>query len=246
MQRFERMVTIPEDEYTFLRSMQHVNDPLQSHFHNLTKEYKQQDAIKDPHDRVLRQGETLDEMIKTKEQLRQRLIEATPKPYQHRAESLFNFMKDKIRFNDKGEIYTHDGTVIEGSNIADLVQHAVRDRRRQIMPSGWRPFLQHLKETNAPKMVMNYDTLEELKTASGHLLARDRQSRSTEHKHTRTSRTRRLGVKEPVAVIKKDSPLATVKQERPRTASAASALRKPSTRIRRFPRKLEDYLNISK
>ena len=164
--RFERMVSIPEDEYRQLiasRQLQSVKNPLETHFQTLSNEYDKLSTIDDPQVRVLRQGETLDEMIKIKEQLRERLREATPKPYRTRAESLYNFMKDKIQFNPKGEIYTNEGVRIEGSNIADLVQHAVRDRQRNINPTGWKTFLKQLKDSNAPQMILNYNTLEELR-----------------------------------------------------------------------------------
>ena len=163
--RFERMVSIPEDEYRQLvanRQLQKVNNPLEVHFQTLSNDYNKLDRIGDPQERVLRQGETLDEMIKVKEQIRERLREATPKPYRTRAESLYNFLKDKVQINPKGEIYTDDGKRIEGSNIADLVQHAVRDRQRNINPTGWKTFLNLLKDSNAPQMILNYNTVEEL------------------------------------------------------------------------------------
>lgn len=167
--RFERMVSIPEDEYRQLlanRQLQKVNNPLETHFQTLSNEYNKLNTINDPQIRVLRQGETLDELIKVKEQLRDRLREATPKPYRTRAESLYNFMKDKIQLNPKGEIYTNEGLRIEGSNIADLVQHAVRDRQRNINPIGWKTFLSQLKDNNAPQMILNYNTLDELRPST--------------------------------------------------------------------------------
>ena len=239
MQRFERMVTIPEDEYRLLRSMQQVQDPLQTHFHQLTKDYSKQDAIKDPHDRVFRKGEILEEMIRTKDSLRERLMEATPKPYQTRADSLFKFMKDKIRFNEKGEIYNNDD-VIAGSNIADLVQHAVRDRRRQLTPMGWQTFLTQLKDANAPKMVMNYDTLEELKTPIARISSGSGSTASAQRKRGRAP-TRDTGQSK-----KGRAPTSTAK----RGASASSnddylqsrlPLRKPSTRTKKSPSHLRDY-----
>ena len=100
---FERMVTILEDEYRQLQSMQYVNSPLQAHFQTLSNEYKQQHSSKDPYTRVRRQGETLNEMLKLKDIVRKCLLELTPSPYQNRAESLFNFMKDEISIHEKGE-----------------------------------------------------------------------------------------------------------------------------------------------
>ena len=221
MQRFERMVTIPEEEYRLLRSMQQIQDPLQTHFQQLTKDYSRQDAIKDPHDRVFRKGETLDEMIRIKDSLRKRLMEATPKPYQTRADSLFKFMTDKIRFNEKGEIYD-DGDVIAGSNIGDLVQHAVRDRRRQLTPMGWPTFLRQLKDANAPKMVLNYDTLEELKPP----IAEIKRSRSP---------VRRKRARAPSRHTSRAASVTSDNYLRPR-----SPLRKQPSRIKKSPSHFQD------
>ena len=162
--RFDRMVAIPEDEYKQLRSMQQVTSPEAAHFQQLSKNYNRQDGIRDPYDRVHLQGETLDQMMQFKEQMRERLLQATPKPYQNRAGTLFSFVKDKLQMTPKGEIYKDDGQVIEGSNITDLVQHAVRDRRRAINPYGWSQFVEYLKRNNVPNMILNYDTLDEIRS----------------------------------------------------------------------------------
>ena len=164
LSRFDRMVAIPEDEYNQLRSMQQVSNPETAHFLQLSRDYRRQDGIQDPYTRVHLQGETLDQMKQVKDTMRQRLLQATPKPYQNRADTLFNFMKDKVRMSPKGELYRDDGELIEGSNITDLVQHAVRDRRRAINPYGWKEFVQQLKENNVPNMILNYDTLDELRS----------------------------------------------------------------------------------
>ena len=39
---------------------------------------------------------------------------------------------------------------------------AVRDRRRNITPPGWEEFKTLLKDANAPRMILNYETLEEM------------------------------------------------------------------------------------
>ena len=43
-------------------------------------------------------------------------------------------MKDNVKIGAKSEIYREDGELIEGRNTGDLIQHAVRDRRRKINP----------------------------------------------------------------------------------------------------------------
>ena len=164
--RFERMVGITEDEYRHLKSLQRTNDPLQNKFLSLSNDYKRQEFINNPYVRVQRQGETLGQMIKVKDSLRQHVVDATPKPYKARTQSLFHFIADKISVNARGELYDKDGAIIEGSNIADLIQHAVRDRRRNMTPAGWSRFLDILRVNNAPRMILNYDTLDEMQSQS--------------------------------------------------------------------------------
>ena len=160
--RYERMIGIPEDEYMHLKSLQQVHNPLQQKFQTLSNEYNQQEVISDPFVRNQRQGETLNSMIQLKDDIRQQLVQVTPKPYQSRADNLFNFISNKLMINERGEIMGSNGKVVEGSNIADLVQHAVRDRRRNIIPPGWETFRDILKKSNAPRMILNYETLEEM------------------------------------------------------------------------------------
>ena len=169
MTHFERMVAIPEDEYNQLRNVQQVHNPAQQQFTKLSNQYDRQNFIQDPYTRVHRQGETLDEMKKLKEDLRERIRQATPKPYQSRAENLYDFLKNKLSFSEKGELLDNDSKAIVDSNISDLIQHAVRDRRRNMTPVGWKSFLTTLHSTNAPKMLLSYDTLEELRAPKSSL-----------------------------------------------------------------------------
>ena len=161
--RFQRMLAIPEEEYKHLKSLQQTTtNPLESKLISLSKDYQKQSFIKDPQIQVQRQGETLNEMMNLKDELKHKLIELTPKPYQSRAQNLFGFINEKLNVSDKGEIIDSDGKTIIGSNIGDLIQHAVRDRRRNYEPLGWNSFLKLLRDNNTPKMILNYDTLEEL------------------------------------------------------------------------------------
>ena len=62
----------------------------------------------------------------------------------------------------KGEIYSDTGDLVPGSRLEDLIQHAVRDRRRNIMPKGWSEFLRILRDHNVPKFMLNRNTLDEM------------------------------------------------------------------------------------
>ena len=161
--RFERMVAIPEQDYQYLKNLQQTSHPSQSRIASLTSDYSRQGNIQDPYVRIHRQGETLDALKKLKDEMRQRVIQSTPKPYQSRAENLIRNIESQIQVNDRGEILDANEIPIEDSNITDLIQHAVRDRRRDIQPKGWQYFKERLRDINVPHSVLNYDTLNEMK-----------------------------------------------------------------------------------
>ena len=164
--RYQRMIAIPEHEYSQSREMQQVMHPMKTEMASLMSDYQQHSSLTNPQTRVQMQGETLEQMIKLKDGLRQNVRNATPRPYQSRADGLMNFMVDKLKFNEKGELHDESGNVIHSSNIVDLIQHAVRDRRRKMTPTGWEYFIQKLSDVNAPQMLLNYDTLEEMRNKS--------------------------------------------------------------------------------
>jgi len=240
MNRFERMVAIPEDEYSQLRNAQLVNNPVQQQFTKLSSQYDRQNFIQDPYTRIHRQGETLDEMMKLKDDLRERLEQATPKPYQSRAKSLYDFMKNKLSFSDKGELMDKDGKVIVDSNISDLIQHAVRDRRRNITPLGWKSFLGNLQQTNAPKMLLSYDTLDELqspKTSINKEISRSPVKGSSPISFTRN-------VKQEVHTPRNREKKVLMKEEVKRKRSRSpSSFRPKSRRVKKQP---DTYLHTKK
>ena len=80
--------------------------------------------------------------------------------------SRFAFTKSSLsshlNVNEIGELVKSDGSVIPSSRFEDLIQHAVRDRRRKFIPVGWDYFLELLRTYNVPKSVLNRETLDEL------------------------------------------------------------------------------------
>lgn len=241
LSRFERMVAIPEEEYQHLKTLQQSNVPLQSKFHSLQNEYRKQSFIPDAYARVQRQGETLNEMVKVKDDLRKQLVESTPKPYQSRAQSLFHFVENKMMLNEKGEVVDNDGAIIHGSNIADLVQHAVRDRRRNIVPAGWSHFINILRDSNAPRMIMNYDTLEELHTFKGETNPAVSPFKFTGIKTKPLSASKRAKLKQELMDVtpkRIKSPRAKLKHE----LMDDTSKRIKSSRARKSPAHLKDYM----
>ena len=162
---FQRMIVIPQEEYLQMTAVQNARQPLTQHYYNLESKHQDGEYIKDPYERLLTQSETLDEMKRLKEQMRNNLSIATPKPYQSRAKALFENVSNFIKYNERGEILDKENKIIPRSRIEDLIQHAVRDRRRNILPVGWSHFLNLLRDHNIPKSVLNRDTLQELENA---------------------------------------------------------------------------------
>ena len=159
------MVAIPQEEYTKLTSVQQVRQPMTQQFYNLERQYGEQERIHDPYQRMVMQSETMENMKDLKERMRQDLTVATPKPYQSRALALYQSLLPYIKFNERGEVSSADGSLIPDSRLEDLVQHAVRDRRRALIPTGWSQFLNLIQSQNVPRSMLNRDTLEELTTA---------------------------------------------------------------------------------
>lgn len=162
---FRRMVALPYDEYAQMnmsQQLRQVKQPLDVQFNDLNKEYEQQANITDPYRRMMLQGETLDEMKNLKERMRNLIASNSPKPYRHRASALFDGLESFIRFNERGEIMDSEGKVVPHSHVQDLIQYAVRDRRRDVVPTGWADFMSLLKKHNVPRHMLNRFTLDEM------------------------------------------------------------------------------------
>jgi len=124
--------------------------------------YSARRVYAEPYKRLVNQSEVLDEMKDLKIKMREGIIESTPKPYQTRAKTLYQSLEPFLKFNERGEIYTDTNQLISRSRLEDLVQHAVRDRRRSLTPTGWPQFRRLLQEHNVPKFMLNRDTLDEI------------------------------------------------------------------------------------
>ena len=162
MSGFQRMIAIPQEEYIQMKSIQHAKQPEAQRMAQLTELHQQQSQIKDPYEKLMLQGDSLDDMKALKEKMRNDLALGTPKPYRNRALSLYRSLEPHVKFNERGEMYGDNDKPIEYSRAEDLIQHAVRDRRRDFTPLGWDHFLKVLKKHNIPKSTLNRDTLDEL------------------------------------------------------------------------------------
>ena len=162
---FQRMVVIPQNEYLQLTALQEAKHPIAQQFFNAEQKYENAAGIHDPYTRLMVRGENLEQMKALKDDMRNYISLATPKPYRSRAERLLSVLEPHITWNERGELIDSSSKrPIERSQVSDLIQHAVRDRRRNISPTGWKYFLTKLHEHNIPQMLLNLSTLDELKT----------------------------------------------------------------------------------
>lgn len=162
MNNFQRLVAIPQEQYVTMMETQKPLNPLAQQMQVLEQRFQQNENTKDPYRQLVMQSDTLDKMMNLKEQMRNSISISSPKPYVNRAQALFRNLEAFIKFNERGELITDDDRVIPHSRIEDLVQHAVRDRRRNMTPTGWDYFAHILKHYNVPKSLLNRETLDEL------------------------------------------------------------------------------------
>lgn len=162
MSSYSRMVVIPQEEYVQLTAVQHARQPLTQQFYNAEQDFQRNLHVGDQHRAVMLQSENIERMKELKDKMRSYLTISTPKPYRTRAEALFQTIEPHLNVNDKGEIIKDDNSVIESSRYEDLIQHAVRDRRRNFTPTGWPYFVDLLRKHNVPKSSLNRETLDEL------------------------------------------------------------------------------------
>ena len=159
---YTHMVAIPRHEYTQLTTVHNAQQPLTEQMYKLESNYQSNALIPDPQRSISLQSEAIERMKDLKDQMRHYLTTSTPKPYRTRAEALFQSLEPHLNVNELGEVIKDDGSVIKSSRYEDLIQHAVRDRRRHFSPTGWDHFINLLKKYNVPRSTLNRDTLDEL------------------------------------------------------------------------------------
>ena len=196
------MIAIPVEQYNQLTSLQHVHKPAEQHkMMQLSQTYDKQARITDPTDRLLLQGGTLEEMKDLKEKMRQDLSLGTPKPYRNRALT-FCSLESHVPFTERGELLDDAGKAIPNSRVEDLIQHTVRDRRRNFTPEAWDTFVGMLKKHNVPRVVLNRPTLDEL-NAPPPTKSKRRPPMSATPKRTPKQTPKRLVHKTPISLFGK-------------------------------------------
>ena len=80
------------------------------------------------------------------------LLASVPKMYKSKAKGLLEYLQSDrdIQWDDKGHVYIGNQRISE-SHIVDLINDAMRLRKKVSRPKGWRELSRHLQEKNVPK-----------------------------------------------------------------------------------------------
>ena len=79
--------------------------------------------------------------------LKREVVMTLPKTLQEKGSQLVSRLKT-TKWNDRGELL-HEGVVIPGSNIVDLVHDLLR-KRKMTDPIGWQQFASQMHAANIP------------------------------------------------------------------------------------------------
>ena len=79
------------------------------------------------------------------------IVRTVPPKYERKAAHILKRIQHapNMNWNERGE-YIHNGEVIKGSNIVDLVNDVVR-HRKALHPHGWQEFARALRQGNVPQ-----------------------------------------------------------------------------------------------
>ena len=75
------------------------------------------------------------------------VVTTLPKGLQEKGRQLVSHLKT-IKWNDRGELL-HEGVVVPGSNMVDLVHDLLRNRKTS-EPAGWQQFASQMHAANIP------------------------------------------------------------------------------------------------
>ena len=112
---------------------------------------------------------------KPSDQVSMEIVQSLPKTLKNRAELLLQKLKqqgEEVNWNDRGEL-VYNGKEVRGSNMLDLVNDILRNRRKTSTPQGWEYFARGLAHMNIPnELIQNINrrrTVQQYKQATSDL-----------------------------------------------------------------------------
>ena len=86
--------------------------------------------------------------------LHDQILQSVPKTMQRKAELLLGMIKNNNNLTwDEQGVVSYKGKRIHGSNIIDLINDTIR-QRKGVEPRGWKTFSKALHESNIPQEVI--------------------------------------------------------------------------------------------
>ena len=86
--------------------------------------------------------------------LHDQILQSVPKTMQRKAELLLGMIKNNNNLTwDEQGVVSYKGKRINGSNIIDLINDTIR-QRKGVEPRGWETFSKALHESNIPQEVI--------------------------------------------------------------------------------------------
>ncbi|ESO90464.1 hypothetical protein LOTGIDRAFT_164043 [Lottia gigantea] len=88
------------------------------------------------------------------------ILTSVPKTYQGRARMLLEHLEKKTPYS--WNELTHGGQVMKGTNVVDIVNDFIRNRKTNNTPFGWEAVMRSLRESNIPREAIGNDRRWEL------------------------------------------------------------------------------------
>ena len=107
--------------------------------------------------KIVAEPKTVEPPVKDSDPLKEETLNSVPPSMKRKAEQLWHRMKASqiVDWNEKGEL-KYKGNVVKGSNVVDLVNDVLRQRKR-FNPTGWEVFAEALREENVPQNLIGHD-----------------------------------------------------------------------------------------
>ena len=230
MSRFQRMIVIPQEEYSHLMGIQNVAYPYNQSYQQLEQRLDESSNIRDPYSRLLHETDSLNQMRLIHGHIRNNLLLTIPKIYRSRAESLLKVIEPHMKVSERGELFDPgSGRPIENTRLDDLIQYAVSAKRRAYTPKGWIEFVRYLRKINVPKSILNRETIEEL--VAGDTLKGKKRLFEEEDKE---ERMKKVGVRRVTATPRRR--ITPKRRQRDRDGSPEIKQKRTSTATSRYPK----------
>ena len=137
------IVTLDDDMKTVLDRRDLTDQEKVRQYNQILQRYLEyQDHLRTP---------SLSKVSQNVKEDEEEIIRTVPPKYQRKAQHILKRIQhaSNMNWNERGE-YIHNGEVIRGSNIVDLVNDVVR-HRKAFHPHGWQEFALALRQGSVPQ-----------------------------------------------------------------------------------------------